>query len=130
MCGCCSFYRKSALKLSGLGDEDFFLGPEDIELSYRLKKVGKILVNLDTYTLHKIARSSEISGIFKRSYTDTVGFLLLIKKIGSLMDKFIGYIYFIVRIPIFLIFKLFKNRNKDMVFGYIKGCKDFFLKKY
>jgi len=130
LCGCCSFYRKSALKLSGLGDEDFFLGPEDIELSYRLKKVGKLLVNLDTYTLHKIARSSEISGIFKRSYTDTVGFLLLIKKIGSLMDKFIGYIYFIIRIPIFLILRLIKNRDKDMVSGYIKGCKDFFLKKY
>ena len=42
ICGCCSFYKKSALKTSGLGDEEFFLGPEDIELSFRLKKVGKI----------------------------------------------------------------------------------------
>ncbi len=129
LCGCCSFYSKNALKLSGLGDEDFFLGPEDIELSYRLKKFGKILVNLNTYTLHKIARSSEISGIFKRSYTDTIGFLLLIRKIGSTMDKLIGYTYFIARIPIFIILKLFKNRDKDMVSGYIRGCKEFFFKK-
>ena len=37
--GCCSQYIKQILKKSGLGDEDFFYGPEDIELSYRLKKL-------------------------------------------------------------------------------------------
>ena len=130
VCGCCSFYKKNALKLSGLGDEDFFLGPEDIELSFRLKKFGKILVNLNTYTLHKIARSSEISGKFRRSYTDALGFLLLIKKIGSFMDKFFGYSYFIFRLPIYYILKVFFKRDKDLVNGHIKGCKDFFLKKY
>ena len=130
VCGCCSFYKKSALKTSGLGDEEFFLGPEDIELSFRLKKVGKILVNLNTYTLHKIARSSEISGKFKRSYTDAVGFLLLIKKIGSFSDKFFGYSYFVIRIPIYYILKIFFKRDKNLVEGYIKGCKDFFLRKY
>ena len=130
VCGCCSFYKISALKLSGLGDEDFFLGPEDIELSFRLKKVGKILVNLNTYTLHKIARISEISGKFQRSYTDAIGFLLLIKKIGSFMDKLFGYSYFIIRIPIYYILKIFFNRNKNQVQGYIQGCKDFFFNKY
>ena len=130
VCGCCSFYKINALKLSGLGDEDFFLGPEDIELSFRLKKLGKILVNLNTYTLHKIARSSEISGKFQRSYTDAIGFLLLIKKIGSFTDKLFGYSYFIIRIPIYYILKIFFNRNKDQVHGYIQGCKDFFLNKY
>ena len=108
----------------------FFLGPEDIELSFRLKKVGKILVNLDTYTFHKIARSSEISGKFRRSYTDAVGFLLLIKKIGSFNDKFFGYSYFIIRIPIYYLLKIFFKRDKNLVEGYIKGCKDFFLGKY
>ena len=34
--GCCSIYRPDALKLSGLGDEEFF-GPEDMDLSFRLK---------------------------------------------------------------------------------------------
>ena len=130
ICGCCSFYKKDALKLSGLGDEDFFLGPEDIELSFRLKKVGKILVNLNTYTFHKIARSSVISGKFRRSYTDALGFLLLIKKIGNLMDKLFGYSFFILRIPLYYILKVFFKRDKDLVNGHIKACKDFFFKKY
>ena len=105
VCGCCSFYKKSALKTSGLGDEEF-LGPEkDIELSFRLKKIGKILVNLNTYTLHKIARSSEISGKFKRSYTDAVGFVVL--KIGRFSDKFFGYSYFLIRMPICYVLKIF-----------------------
>ena len=34
-----------ALKLSGLGDEIFFFGPEDFDLSFRLKKIKKTLLN-------------------------------------------------------------------------------------
>ena len=56
--------------------------------------------------------------------------LLLIKKIGSFMDKFFGYSYFIFRLPIYYILKVFFKRDKDLVNGHIKGCKDFFLKKY
>jgi len=127
--GCCSFYKANVFKLSGLGDEDFFLGPEDIELSYRLKKHGKLIVNLDLYTFHKIATSSKISGSFKRSYNETVGFLLLIKKIGSFSDKLIGYPYFILRIPYFIILLLLRKREKDRVYGFCLGCIDFFKKK-
>ena len=87
-------------------------------------------MNLNTYTLHKIARSSDISGKFRRSYTDAIGFLLLIKKIGSFMDKLFGYSYFILRIPIYYILKVFFRRDKDLVNGHIKGCKDFFLNRY
>ena len=36
--GCCSVYKTNILKLSGLGDEVFFFGPEDFDLSFRLKK--------------------------------------------------------------------------------------------
>ncbi len=127
--GCCSFYRPKILKLSGYGDEEFFLGPEDTELSYRLKKYGRLMVNLDLYTLHKISTSSEISGWFKRSYNETMGFLLLIKKIGTFWDKLIGYSYFILRIPFFLILLIFKKREKDRVLGFCLGCIHFFKKK-
>jgi len=129
ICGCCSFYKVDKLKLSGLGDEDFFLGPEDIELSYRLKKHGKIVSNLNTITYHKIARSSDVSGKFRRSYTDTIGFLLLIKKIGTFTDKLFGYFYFILRIPFFLLMIALKKRDKDKVYGYCFACKDFFLNR-
>ena len=127
--GCCSFYRPGALKKAGYGDEDFFLGPEDTELSFRLKNYGRIVVNLDFYTFHKIATSSKISGWFKRSYNETIGFLLLIKKIGSFSDKLIGYSYFILRVPFFLFLMIFKLREKDRVLGFCLGCYNYFLKK-
>ena len=127
--GCCSFYRTEVFKISGLEDEDFEFGPEDVELSFRLKKIGKLIVNLDVVTFHKIATSINVSGWYYRSYNETKGFLLLIKKTGTLSDKIIGYIYHILKIPYFLILLLFKKRNKDRVIGYTKGCLDFFLKK-
>mgnify|MGYP001242166793 CR=1 FL=1 len=127
--GCCSVYKGNILKLSGFGDEEFFFGPEDIELSFRLKKFGKLVVNLNSYTLHKIAISSKISGWYRRSYDETIGFLLLIKKIGSFFDKIIGYSYFILRIPFFFILMLINKREKNKVFGFTLGCFDFFFRK-
>ena len=117
------------LKKTGLGDEDFFFGPEDTELSFRLKKFGKIIANLDLVTFHKVTSSSNISGWLSRSYYETKGFLLLIKKTGNLWDKLIGYSYFILRIPYFLILLIFKKREKDRVIGFSLGCFDFFFKK-
>jgi len=127
--GCCSFYRPEILKKTGLGDEDFFFGPEDVELSFRLKKFGKIVANLDLVTFHKVTSSSNISGWLSRSYYETKGFLLLIKKTGNLWDKIIGYSYFLLRIPYFFILLIFKKREKDRVFGFSLGCIDFFFKK-
>ena len=120
-------YRTEILKVSGLEDEDFEFGPEDIELSFRLKKIGKLVVNLDVLTFHKIAMSVYVSGWFYRSYNETKGFLLLIKKTGTLSDKIIGYIYHILRIPYFFTLLILKQRSKDRVIGYTKGCLDFFL---
>tara|TARA_B100000674_G_scaffold315885_1_gene262756 strand:+ start:287 stop:1321 length:1035 start_codon:yes stop_codon:yes gene_type:complete len=127
--GCCSFYRSEILKKTGVGDEDFFFGPEDTELSHRIKKFGKIAVNLDVKTFHKITSSSKVSGWLSRSYYETKGFLLLIKKTGNWADKLIGYPYFILRIPYFLILMIFKLREKDRVIGFYLGCLDFFFKK-
>ena len=127
--GCCSFYKTDIFKISGLEDEDFEFGPEDIELSFRLKKIGKLVVNLDATTFHKIATSINVSGWYYRSYNETKGFLMLIKKTGSLSDKIIGYTYHVLRIPYFIILLILKLRNKDKVTGFCKGCFDFFLNK-
>ncbi len=128
--GCCSFYTASAIKTVGLEDEDFEFGPEDTELSFRLNKIGRMVVNLDTYTFHKIAKSIDVSGWYYRSYNETRGFLLLIKKTGSLSDKFIGYMYHLLRIPYYLILLISRKRSKEKVFGYTKGCIDFFKFDY
>ena len=129
ICGCCSIYKPEILHKCGYGDEEFFFGPEDIELSYRLKKFGKLMVNLDTHTFHKIATSSTISGIFQRTYSETFGFLLLIKKIGNQLDKIIGYMYFVFRIPYFYILMILKIRKRNFVLAFSKGCYDFFRNK-
>ena len=129
VCGCCSVYKSHVLKLTGLGDEDFFFGPEDMDLSLRIKKFGKLVVNLDVKTFHNIVSSSKVSGLLSRSYYEAKGFLLLIKKRGNFFDKLIGYSYFILRIPYFLILLLLKKRDRDKVYGYCLGCYDFFFKK-
>ena len=95
--GCCSIYKTNILKKSGLGDEDFFYGPEDIELSYRLKNYGKLVCDQKIKTFHKIGRSSAIANRTDRIFQSTYGFLMLIKKIGTFSDKLIGYTFFILR---------------------------------
>ena len=126
--GCCSFYKTTIFKISGLEDENFIFGPEDAELSFRLKKVGRLIVNLDAVAFHKIAQSINVSGWYYRSYNETKGFLMLIQKTGTLSDKIIGYMYHILRVPYFFILLAFKIRKKDKVLGFYKGCLDFFLK--
>ena len=127
--GCCSFYTTSAIKTVGLEDEDFEFGPEDAELSFRLKKLGRLVVNLDAVTFHKIATSIKVSGWYYRSYNETKGFLLLIKKTGTLSDKIIGYLYHALRIPYFFILLILNKRDKEKVIGFSQGCLDFFLNK-
>ena len=127
--GCCSFYKTTIFKISGLEDEDFIFGPEDAELSFRLRKVGRLIVNLDAVAFHKIAQSINVSGWYYRSYNETKGFLMLIQKTGTLSDKIIGYMYHILRVPYFFILLAFKIRKKDKVLGFYKGCFDFFFKK-
>ena len=107
----------------------FFFGPEDMDLSFRLKKFGRLIVNLDLKTFHNIVSSSKVSGWLSRSYYEAKGFLILIKKRGSFLDKLIGYSYFLLRIPYFLILLLLKKREKERVYGFCLGCIDFFLNK-
>jgi len=120
--GACSAYNAKTLSKTGLGDEEFFYGPEDIELSYRLNKIGKLLVNQKAIAFHKIAASSSISGIKNRTFQSTYGFLKLIEKIGTRSDKLIGYFYFMLR----LIYYKFR-KQKEYYDGYSFALKKFFL---
>ena len=121
--GACSAYNTKILSKTNLGDEDFFYGPEDIELSYRLRKLGKLVVNQKAIAFHKVATSSSITGIRKRTYQSTLGFLKLIEKIGTKSDKIVGYLYFILR----LFYYKFR-KQKDYYDGYFFALKEFFFK--
>ena len=123
--GCCSIYKSYFLKKSGLGDEDFFYGPEDIELSYRLKKYGRLVCNQKIKTFHKIGRSSSIAKKHDRIFQSTYSFLILIKKIGTFYDKMFGYSYFILR----GFFYLFAESDISKKSGYKKALIKFFLNK-
>ena len=90
----------------------YFFGPEDFDLSFRLKKYGRLVVNLDIKTFHMLTQSSKVSGWLSRSYYEAKGFLILIKKEGDLLDKLIGYSYFILRIPYYLILLALKKEKK------------------
>ena len=118
-------YDTNLLSKTNLGDEDFFYGPEDVELSYRLKKKGKLLVNQKAVAYHKIATSSSIAGIKQRTFQSTFGFLKLIEKIGTKSDKLIGYLYFILK----LIYFKFRKNQENFYDGYYLALKKFFLNK-
>ena len=127
ICGCSVMHRSKMLRKAGILDEDFFFGPADIELSKRLKKYGKHLVNLDYYAHHKVSQSIFVSGMKARFYFETIGWLLIIKKMCNTKDKIIGQLYFIIRgFSHFL--RLLYKKDKDPHIGFLLGLKDFFLK--
>lgn len=117
-----SLIRVDALKKTGLASSDFFFGPEDVELSFRLKKYGKLGVLLDSVIYHEVAQSAkkdlEINNrkyIFdkkliatSRQYKEFKSYLLLIKKIGSFWDKIFGYSFFLLKLIFFFLFNFAK----------------------
>ena len=95
--GCASIMRSKNLKKAGLSDKDFFYGEEDIELSFRLKKTkGKIAIDLDQKIFHSVSHTVGANWA-KNIYYNYKYRLVLIKKIGSLSDKFIGYSVFLFK---------------------------------
>jgi len=130
VCGACVMYKTSILKKIGLPDEEFFFGPEDIEISQRIRKYGKLLtVNLNYHIYHKVSQSIYVSGIKSRIYYETLGWLVLIKKLSNHTDKFLGYSFFILRSTIHL-FRLLYKKDKDRHIGFILGVKDFMFNKH
>jgi len=135
VCGCCVMYRSKSLKQclkidpprKNVFDEDFFFGPDDMELSYRLKKIGDILVNMDNFAYHKVSQSIHVSGIKSNIYFATIGWLLLTKKVCNKQDQILCRIFFILR-GILHLFRLVYKKNKDPHIGFLLGLKDYFIK--
>ena len=135
ICGCCVMFKTSIVKKAikdypkrkTVLDEDFFFGPEDMELSHRIKRYGKILVNLDYYAYHKVSQSIHVSGVKSNIYFATIGWLLITKKICNNKDQIITRTFFLLR-AILHIIKLFYKKDKEMHIGFLLGLKDYFLK--
>jgi GT2 family glycosyltransferase len=129
ICGACVMYKTNVLREVGLPDEDFFFGPEDIEISQRIKKYGRLLVvNQDYHVYHKVSQSIYVSGIKSRIYFETMSWLFLIKKLCNCKDRFLGYSFFLLRSALHLL-RIFYKHDKDRHIGFVLGVKDFFFKK-
>ncbi len=124
--GCASIMRASRLKKVGLSDKDFFYGPEDIELSKRLfTKKGSLIVDRNIKIFHSVTQS--FVNLEKRKiYYEFKYKLLLIKKIGSISDKFIGYTFCSIKTFLYLIF-FFKFKHRNKIMPVLKAWKDFLL---
>ena len=122
-----SLIRTSVLKKTGLSNIQFFFGPEDIELSNRLKNFGKLMVCLDSTIFHEVAQSQDITGRKKRRYNEMKSSLLLIKLIGSFKDKFFGYNFFIIRLLYYFVSSIIFKNNLSQFFISLHAFKDFFI---
>ena len=69
-----------------------------------------------------------VSGIKARMYFETLSWLVLIKKLGNFIDKFLGYSFFLLRSALHLL-RIIYRKEKDPHIGFVLGVKDFFLKK-
>lgn len=67
--GCLLFARSEVLKKVGLFDERYFLYLEDVDLSYRVKKLGlKTIVDPNIKIWHKVAQGSAIGSAHNDYY--------------------------------------------------------------
>ena len=126
ICGCCVMLKSEIVKKTGVLDEDFFFGPEDIEHAFRLKKYGDMLVNLNYHVYHKVSQSIHISGVESRIYFETLGWLTLIKVCSS-QDKVIGYSFFIIR-GFYHLIRLIYKKDKELIRVLYQELEIFFLK--
>ena len=114
ICGCCSIYKANILKKSGLGDEDFFYGPEDIEFSKRIYlRKGSLMVDRNIKIFHSVTQSF-INLEERKIYYEYKYRLLLIKKIGTTMDKVIGYFFSIIKSLLYILIS-FKKKTQSKV---------------
>jgi GT2 family glycosyltransferase len=126
-----SLIRSNVFNKTKFSNIDFFFGPEDIELSQRLKKLGKIGVYLDSKIFHEVARSSVLTGKFKRTYYEYKSQLLLVDKIYPKYLSFLSQIYFLLNLFLHMLLiivyptKLIRFKTKVKILA----LKDFYLNK-
>lgn len=119
--GCASIMRSEGLKKAGLSDPDFFYGEEDIELSYRLKNLGyELYVDLDQKIYHSVSHTVGVNWA-KNTYYNYKYRLVLIKKIGSKLDKLIGYSMFIIKFILMILLSFRKKYSSRIIQVYLAG---------
>ena len=127
--GCASMMRSQFLKKAGLSDPDFFYGEEDIELSHRFKNIGgRLAVDLNQKIYHSVSYTVNHNWA-KTIYYNYKYRLLLIKKIGSVSDKFFGYSIFMIKL-ILMIFLSFRKKYSSKVIQIFYAGLHFVQKKY
>ena len=127
--GCASIMRCSRLKKVGLSDEDFFYGPEDVEFSKRIFTTpGSLIVDRNVKIYHSVTQSF-INLNKRKIYFEYKYRLLLIKKIGSFMDKFIGYTWSFVKSLLYVIFS-FKKKHRYKLGPVFLAWRDFILNRF
>ena len=127
--GCASIMSSKFLKKAGLSDPDFFYGEEDIELSHRLKNSGgKLLIDLNQKIYHSVSYTVGMNWA-KTIYYNYKYRLLLIKKIGSIADKFFGYSIFFAKFLIMIFFSFRRKYSSKITQMFYAGLH-FFQKKY
>ena len=124
-----SLIRVSALKKTGLSNIEFFFGPEDIELSNRLRCHGTLMLCLDSIIFHEVAQSQDLTGIKKRRYYEMKSSLLLLKLIGSFKERFFGYQFYILRSLYYLFSSVLLTKNLSQFLISVIALKDFILGK-
>ncbi len=127
--GCASIMRTTRLKKIGLSDKDFFYGPEDIEFSRRIFTIrGSLIVDRDIKIYHSVTQS--FVNLNKRKiYYEYKYRLLLIKKIGSTMDKLIGYTFSFIKSLLYILFS-FKKKHRYKLRPVFLAWRDFILNRF
>mgnify|MGYP003705882127 FL=1 len=127
--GCASIMRSSRLTKIGLSDKDFFYGPEDVEFSKRIFTIkGSLIVDRNIKIYHSVTQS--FVNLNKRKiYYEYKYRLLLIKKIGSFMDKFIGYNWSFIKSLLYVVFS-FKKKHRYKLVPVFLAWRDFILNRF
>ena len=126
--GCASIMRCSRLKKVGFSDRDFFYGPEDIELSRRIFTVdGSLIVDRNLKIYHSISRSF-LNFDNRRVYFEYKYRLVLIKKIGTLLDKIFGYSTSAIKLIMYVVL-VFNERHRYKIFPVFLALMHFYQNK-
>jgi GT2 family glycosyltransferase len=127
--GCASVMRAKRMRQIGLSDKDFFYGPEDVEYSKRLfTKNGSLIVDLNSKIYHSVSQSF-INLNKKRIYFEYKYRLVLIKKIGTISDKLMGYSISIFKLLVHLLL-CFKLEHRFKIKPIYLANLHFYQRKY
>jgi len=127
--GCCFVARKCLFKTVGLLDEDFFFGHEDTALSCVAKRQGVLLgVDLDAKIYHKFGGTLERENPVYIYYHNK-NRLLILKKHGSLLERILGFFFYVLTRLIKFPILLSKGRG-GAVRAELQAVRDFLLGRY